>query len=143
MGVTSGFIGASGGPRAVDVTHGEPVTQGYAISDTATIHGTVTAPAAAALIASLTGLPAGVYALTVYGRYSGTPGVGDVDNIALYSGPTQVAVIPIDGAVGGPGPFTLPRVTLGGGNAFNVVAIGAGTAGSVYHATIAATLLDS
>lgn len=132
---------ASGAPTPVDVTHGLPVTQGYATTDTQTIHGTATAPAAAAVFASLTGLAAGVYDVTVYARYSGTPGAGEVDNIAIYNGPTQVAIIPIDGAVGGPGPFRLPRLTLAASTAFNAVAIAAGTAGAVYHATIVATLL--
>lgn len=135
------FRNAAGAPVIVDVTHGQPVTRGYATTDTASVHGTATAPAAAAVFASLTGLAAGVYEVTVYARYSGTPGAADVDNIAIYNGPTQVAVIPIDGAVGGPGPFVLPRLTLAASTAFNAVAIGAGTAGAVYHATIVATLL--
>lgn len=134
---------AAGTELDLNETNPLPIGQGYALVDSKTSHGTATTPAAATLIASLTGLPAGVYAVTVYARYSGTPGAADVDNIAAFSGPTLVAVIPIDGAVGGPGAFTIPRVTLPATAAFNAVAIGAATAGAIYHATIVATQLMS
>ena len=112
----------------------------YAGTDSQTAYGSVAAPAAGTVFASLAIATTGEYEVVVYPRYSGTVAAAELDNVVIYSGPTQIGRIPMDAAVGGPGsPYRLPRVVAASGTAINVAALGAATAGSVYRAGIVAT----
>lgn len=100
--------------------------------------GNAAAPAAGATIASLT-LPAGEYAVNWTVELGGTPGAGDLDNFGLFVGANQVAQSVNPGAVGGPWPQLAENVVIpAGGAVLAVKAIGIGTAGSTYQATVAA-----
>lgn len=100
-------------------------------TDGLTTRGSVTAPAAGGTIASIL-LPIGTYTVEWSLELSGTPGAGDVDNVAVFIGATQLATSVNAGAVGTYGQeeievaFGIASTTLA------AKAIGIGTAGAVY-----------
>lgn len=103
-----------------------------------TAAGAVTAPGAGAAIATTAAIGTGLYEVTVRAYLTGTPGAGDADNLKLAGGAAAPAVISLPPAVAvAPTPYTV-RVR-GTGAALAVQAIGAGTAGAIYHVTVTAT----
>lgn len=99
---------------------------------TASVSGTVTAPAAGAAIATTGALAAGNYEVNVFVTTSAT----DVENMELKVGATVIGPIPENI---GAGVLTEFRVLNPAGVAITVNAIANGTAAVVYTATIVYT----
>jgi hypothetical protein len=111
-------------------------------------HGVAAAPLAGANITTIGAgaYQAGVrYQVDVYYYLNGTPASpADDDNLRLQVNNVTVAILPVNGAgaaTGAPYRFTYSTAPLNGLNAIIVQAIGAATAGSIYHVTIVATPL--
>jgi hypothetical protein len=96
------------------------------------------APAAGATIASLS-LANGVYNVQWWFELTGTPGAGDVDNVSLNIGATQIDQSTNLGAVGNYGPFNAEAVVTGGPLTLAAKAIGAATAGTTYRVRLVVT----
>lgn len=99
--------------------------------------GTASAPAAGATIASIT-LPAGSYTVQWELGLSGTLAAADADNLGLFVGATQVATSENQGAAGNWPQVPVAIEVASGGTTVALKAIGAGTAGSVYTASLSA-----
>lgn len=95
-------------------------------------------PGAGATIASLS-LSNGEYAVEWWLELTGTPGAGDVDNVALFIGATQIDQSVNPGAVGDYGPFSASLVVSGGSMTLAANAIGAATAGTTYKVKLVVT----
>lgn len=108
------------------------------IADTLTAAGKATAPAAGAAIATLA-VTAGTYWVEVWnGIPLGTPVVADINNVVL-----QNNAVAIGNALANDGSITIfRRVTVAGAVNLTVNAIGAGTAGVTYAASITATRIQ-
>lgn len=114
------------------------------IEDTVVGSGAVTAPSAGDTIATIAAadLPAGTYEVYALAGISGNA-VGDLGNVELQvAGVDFLSPLP-QGASGGQQATLIPRVTLDGSQALAVKAIGAGTAGIEYSASIIATKVES
>lgn len=99
----------------------------------------VAAPAAGATIASLA-LTGGEWVIQWIVALDGTVAAADENNFILTNGATTVAQSVNPGAVGGPWPQESQTVEVGfGGATVAVKALGAGTAGSGYSASLVAT----
>ena len=138
MTVTTGQ--SSAGTALLD---GPLMVCGWSFNDGATTQGAIAdqsaaAPAAGATIASLS-LPNGTYMVQWWLEITGTPGAGDIDNVALDIGATQIDQSVNAGAVGNYGPFTAEAVVSGGPLTLAAKAIGAATAGSVYKVKLTVT----
>lgn len=96
------------------------------------------APGAGVTIAS-TSLNNGTYVVQWWFELTGTPGAGDVDNVSLSIGATQVDQSVNLGAVGNYGPFSAPVVVTGGPLTLAAKAIGAATAGTTYKVKLVVT----
>lgn len=100
--------------------------------------GSAVAPAAGAAIATLAAPPKGVYRVKVTSSVSNAA-VADVGNLRLRrAGVDLVSPIP-HGVSGQPQDFVAEEVALDGTQNLTVEAVGAGTAGVEYNATIVAT----
>lgn len=95
------------------------------------------APGAGVTIAS-TSLGNGTYEITWFLEITGTPGAGDVDNVALFIGATQIGQSVNLGVVGNYGPFTAQAEVTFGPQTLAAKAIGAATAGTTYRVLITA-----
>lgn len=109
---------------------------GYSLNDGAagqglTATGQQTAPGAGATIASIS-LPNGEYTVEWTLELQGTPGAGEVNNVALDIGATQVATSVNLGAVGNYPQQNANVSVTGGPLTLAAKAIGAGTAGAIY-----------
>lgn len=100
------------------------------------VTGSATSPAAGATIATVT-LPQGTYTVSWSVMLTGTVAAADLDNFGLYVGANLVATSlnGINAGTSYPQPAVVIEVPAGGA-ALAVKAIGAGTASSVYSATI-------
>jgi hypothetical protein len=109
-------------------------------------YGTAAAPAAGATVASIAAglLVTGArYQVDLYAYYTGTPASpADDDNMGLNFNGARILRATLDGAILGPQAPAKWSVLTGpfaGAAAITVTAIGAATAGSVYHAQVVAT----
>jgi hypothetical protein len=105
-----------------------------------TAHGTVTAPAAGAAVASLSGLTTGEYEINAMGYVTGgSPAAGDSDNLGIYVDGNLVETLPVVATATPSGlpPYTRVVETTQTG-AIVVKAIGIGTASVAYHAFLTA-----
>jgi hypothetical protein len=101
-------------------------------------HNVTTGPAAGATLASLTGLAAGRYDITVYAYLAGTVTAADADNVELLvdgSVTDVLAVPPVAAASGVPGQKFEHITTTG---AIKLQAVGAGGGSAVYHTLLVA-----
>jgi hypothetical protein len=97
--------------------------------------GSVTAPAAGAAICTLAAQPAGYYKVIVSSSVTGVA-TADVGNLRLRrAGVDLISPIP-HGTNGDPRDFEMDEVQLNGAQNLTVEAIGVGTAGVEYNATI-------
>ncbi len=122
-----------GGPVRL---RGWSLTDGSGSSDLQN-QGTVVAPGAGATIASVS-LPNGLYTVHWTLELTGTPGVGDLNNVALFIGATQIGTSVNGIAVG-----TYPQLDAEAQVTFGPLvlaakAIGAGVAGSAYTVSLVA-----
>lgn len=101
------------------------------------VRNSANAPGAGATIASLA-LPAGDCLIEWELELTGTPGVGDIDNVQLSIGPTAIARSVNLGAVGNYPQNNAECGVPSGGLTLTATAIGAATAGSVYAVNITA-----
>lgn len=99
--------------------------------------GAVTAPGAGAAIATIVAPPAGLYRITVIGRYGGTSDT--TDNMELKKGATSLLVLPVLAVNNGTAIPVTVDVRLDGATAITVNAIAAGAALTNYLAYIVAT----
>lgn len=99
---------------------------------------TAAAPGAGVTITSLS-LANGVYRVEWFLELGGTPGVGDIDNVALFIAATQIGQSANLGAVGEYGPFVAQANVVFGPLTLAAKAIGAATAGSTYRVLLQAT----
>jgi hypothetical protein len=96
--------------------------------------GTAAAPSAATAVVTSAALAAGLYEVFVCSHLegSGTPAAADLDNLALYSGATEVGVLPVPEAksvlFAGPG----IQVAVATGAELSVQAVGNATTGVTY-----------
>lgn len=137
---------AAGNPVPLDVTHPQPVDQGYYGADTQRAVGSVTGPTAGLAIAQIATPGPGVWEITVIASFEGTaPAAADRDNVQLRPGATSGnwVVIQVPLAVTTPVTVRFARCTLLASDNITVVANGAGTAGTIYRATIVATRLHA
>jgi hypothetical protein len=112
------------------------VNQGTAPANV-TGYGTATSPGAFTNVAATSALPAGLYTVTVTGYLSGTTAAAtDDDNMQLVAAAAGLGRILVNTG-GGVATLTVPYQSPGG---VQLIAqtIGAGTAASVYHASIVA-----
>lgn len=101
-------------------------------------YGAVTAPAADAVIATLTP-GAGDFEISVVPDYSGTAET-IADNMNLRVGGTVVARLIVPPSASGRAPRQrFPQVTVGAGQAITVNGVATPTAGAIYRAQIVAT----
>lgn len=107
-------------------------------SNTQEADNTAAAPGAGATITSLS-LANGVYAVEWFLELGGTPGVADIDNVALFIAATQIGQSANLGAVGEYGPFVAQANVVFGPLTLAAKAIGAATAGSTYRVMLQAT----
>lgn len=109
--------------------------------DTVSAFATVNTPTAGQTVVATAVLPAGHYEIDPIVYTSGTGAGLDSDNMALFVGTTQVAVIIYaQGATGISAIAEPKRITLVTPLAISIQAIGNATSGCVYHAEINATL---
>jgi len=120
-----------GGPVRL---RGWSLTDGTGSSDLQT-EGTAVAPGAGATIASVS-LPNGVYLVHWQLELTGTPGAGDVNNVALFIGATQLATSENLGAVGIYNQLDAEAQVIFGPLTLAAKAIGAGVAGSSYTVSL-------
>ncbi len=114
------------------------------MSTTQSVHGAVTGPAASAVLAQLTGLAAGRYAIDVSVYYSGTVTSAEADNVQLLVDGTQtdvLAVPPAAATTGAIAQFAFEHLTTTGAIALEAVA-NAG-ASAVYHVLLVAARLPA
>lgn len=116
-----------GGPVRVC---GWSLTDGVA-AQLSVLRNSAAAPGAGATIASVS-LGNGVYNVQWFLEITGTPAVGDVDNVSMVIGATVVDKSVNLGAVGNYGPFQAQAVVTGGPLTLAFKAIGAATAGTTY-----------
>lgn len=98
----------------------------------------VTSPAAGATIVSLSGIPAGTYAVEVVTELTGTPAAADANNFRLTPSSGNVQNLLNTGAVGEFSQEEI-QVTLGASGTLTITAIAIGTVGAIYSATISIT----
>lgn len=116
-------------------------SDGLLSGDTAA-EGSVTAPAAGTTIASLS-LGNGTYLIHWSVELTGTPGAGEVNNVALFIGGTQIDESVNLGAVGAyPQQDAEAQVTFGP-LTLAAKAIGIGTAGAVYTVNLVAIPMNN
>ena len=105
-----------------------------------TVNGNASAPTAGTAVVTSAALTAGRYSVVVQVHLegSGTPAAADLDNMALYSDTTEVAVLAVPEAKSVL--FTSPEtlVDVAAGKALSVQAVGSATASVTYSATIRA-----
>jgi hypothetical protein len=99
--------------------------------------GSVTAPGATGVIASIAAPPEGVYDVAVHIALTGTAETA-LTNLRLRENATSVAVLPSIPAIAMRVVLPQVEVNSGGGN-LDVVAIAAATAGAIYNVTLIAT----
>lgn len=103
--------------------------------------GSVTAPAAAGIIAATAAIGAGsTWRVRVYISFGATPDA--VRNWQVSMGGSTYVLVAAGGANGVPTEYTFDYVSFGATTTIAVQAIAAGAAGSVYNATIIATQLN-
>ena len=104
------------------------------------VNGSASAPSAGASVAATSALTHGRYKVVVQVHLegSGTPAAADLDNMALYSDSTEVAVLAVPEAKAVL--FTSPEIVVevASGKKLTVQAIGNATASVVYSATFRA-----
>lgn len=101
--------------------------------------GTQTSPGAGTLIATTGAAQGGVTVVNWSVSLAGTLAAADTNNFGLYNGATLIATSLNSPAAG---TYPQPPITSNNpfGNAFNVKAIGAGTVGAIYGATVVANV---
>lgn len=99
--------------------------------------GSVTSPAAGAVILTTAGLVAGTYDITWTVELAGTLAAADTNNFALFVGGVQVATS-VNAPVAGNYPQPTVRVVATAGQTIQVKAIALGTVGAVYSADVSA-----
>ncbi len=119
---------------------------GWSLNDGAATNGltqtgTANAPAAGATIASIS-LSSGEYLVKWTVELTGTPGAADVDNVALFTGPTQIATSINLGAVGNYPQNDAQATVIVGPSALTAKAIGNAAVGSVYKVTLNITAIN-
>ena len=97
--------------------------------------GTVVAPGAGAVIAQLTGLPAGEYEVTWTVGLAGAAAAADANNFELFDTAGNV-IQSINPGLAGDYPQNNAVITVTAGQTIGVKAIGAGTAGVTYSADL-------
>jgi hypothetical protein len=107
-------------------------------SNTQEVDQNVAAPGAGVTVASIS-LANGVYQVQWFFDLSGTPGAGDIDNVALFISATQIDQSVNLGVNGIYGPFNAQANVVFGPLVLAAKAIGAATAGTNYRVTIKAT----
>jgi hypothetical protein len=121
---------------------GVPLTGGQASGMIAGIpagSGTVTSPAAFAVIAQVTIPVAGTYLLSWTVTLAGTVGAGDANNFGVEKNGSHTALATSSNAgATGTYPQTAFSITAAAGDLIQVYAIGGGTSGAIYSATIPA-----
>ena len=110
-------------------------------TDSLTMDATAAAPAAGATIVSLS-LPNGLYTVAWTVELGGTPGAGDIDNVALDIGATQVAQSANLGAVGIYIQPVAEVSVVNGPLVLAAKAIGAATVGSTYRVQATITQIN-
>lgn len=125
---------------------GSPFQPVNAAADTIGAVGTITSPGAGGVIATVTSPSAGIYQVAVQALVAGTYLPADIPNVRLTRSITGTVVVPLLTAAGmdatmsqSPAGILIPRVTLLNAQSLRVVTIAAGTAGSVYFASIMIT----
>lgn len=123
-----------------DVLQGGGILAGWSLRDASgdvptSVTGSVVAPAAGATIIATGALPAGTYDVTVTVGLQGPAAAGDANNFQLFNGATLVGTSVNPGAQG---EYPQPTVglTVAQNGVLTVKALGAGTAGVTYSATI-------
>jgi hypothetical protein len=109
------------------------------MSDTV-VNGNASAPSAGTAVVQSAALVAGRYLVTVQVHLegSGSPAAADLDNMALYSGATEVAVLAVPEAKSVLFTSAEISVDVASGAALSVQAVGNATASVTYSATIRA-----
>lgn len=102
------------------------------------VSGSVVAPAAAAVIATLTGLPAGTYTVAWTVGLQGAAAAGDADNFRLNTSAGDVMASVNPGAAG-EYPQASTEITVPANGFIDVYAIAGGTAAVTYAADISIT----
>jgi hypothetical protein len=104
------------------------------------VNGSASAPTAGTAVVSSSALTHGRYRVVaqVHLEGSGTPAAADLDNMALYSDTTEVAVLAVPEAKAVL--FTSPEIVteVAAGKVLSVQAVGNATASVVYSATLRA-----
>lgn len=140
--ITAGaFRGLPVTPTAVDVTllNGPAVLRGWSLRDiTGEVpfenEGSVTSPAAGAVIASIAGVPAGTYNVNWTVELAGTIAAADSNNFELSS-PAGVVLVSVNPAVAGDYPQPSIEVTSATAGTWTVKAVALGTVGAIYSAS--------
>ena len=100
--------------------------------------GSVVAPGAGAAIVTTAALAGGTYDVQWSVGLQGAAAVADSNNFQLFSGATLLETS-VNPGVAGEYPQQTVRVTVAAGTTLSIKALGAGTAGVTYSATITAT----
>jgi hypothetical protein len=106
-------------------------------------HNVTTGPAAGATLASLTGLPAGRYAIRVYAYLAGTVTAAEADNVELMVDGTMTDVLDVP-PVAAADPVEgqeFEHITTTG--AIKLQAVGAGGGSAVYHTVLVVSALGA
>lgn len=107
-------------------------------------HNQTTSPAPAAILANIpaASLPAGTYTVYAHAYVDGTlVAAADDDNVELSYGSTIIGVLnmPADSVTEQSPMYGPVMITVNGAQAIKILAVGAGTTGSVYHTWLMAT----
>jgi hypothetical protein len=132
------FIKNGDGDYAIKTAPANP-TLAYATSSNSS--GVVTSPGAGASIAATSSVSAGVYDVTVTVFITGTTATADINNCRLTAAGNSVGriIAPINGTSGAnSNAVTTFRVNMGSNGTFAVIAVGAGTTGAIYAASVIA-----
>lgn len=128
------------GTQNVSLTNGLPSVQ---LVTSVTDSASVTSPGAGAAIATTASLPAGTYNIDVFTFIGGTTVSSlEITNMRLVVGGVAISRIvnPVPGTTGASSPGRITaRVVLNSAGTAQVIAVAAGTSGSVYAANIVAT----
>jgi hypothetical protein len=111
------------------------------MTTTQSAHNATTGPAAGAALASLSGLTAGRYSVTVYAFLAGTVTAADADNIELLvdGAVTDVLAVPPAAATSPVPGEAFEHITTTG--AIKLQAVGAAGAAAVYHTVLVVSAL--
>lgn len=114
-------------------------TQPSVLADSVGVTGRAVAPAAAAVIATITPA-AGTWDVEVFAAYdAGAPAALEIDNMQFRKAGAAVSVLQVLAVVSVYGPARKFRMVLSGAQAIDVQTIGASTAGVGYNAEITCT----